>query len=51
MVVYAVLKVAFLVGISEFNRRSDDKVLWQKLLLAQPCFLYLFFLCDNAHEC
>lgn len=35
---YAVLKVAFLVKISVFNRCSDDKVLCQKLLLAQRFF-------------
>lgn len=44
MVLYVVLKVAFLVEISIFNRSSNDKVLWQKLLLAQSFFLYFPFM-------
>lgn len=48
MVLYAVLKVVVLVEISIFNRCSDDKVPWQKLLLTT--FLTLFSFYDNACE-
>lgn len=44
MVLYAVLKVVVLVEISIFNSCSDDKVLWQKLLLTQPFLLYFPFM-------
>lgn len=39
---YSVFKVGGLVEVSIFNRCSDDKVLWQKLLLSQPFFLFIF---------